>query len=379
LYISEISPAKHRGELVTWSEIGINVGIVLGFIMGFVVTLTTTGELQWRTLFLLGTILPCLMIYLALKVMPESPRWYTLKFRYDEARSVLRDIYPEGYNVELVIDDIKEALERERLAEETIGWMTILRPTPAFRRMLVVGIGIATAQQLVGIDAIQYYLLDILEETVDSVTGQHVILIMLGFIKLVCIFIAGKICDYRGRRIFLIISLLGMTAALLLISFTFYGTGKENPNTIFTVMGLALFLAFFSVGMGPMAWLIPSEVFATCIRAKAMSLAAMLNRVAATVMSSSFLTMRNTLSWEGFFLLLAIICLCTLVFVHFLLPETKGRSLEEMSLYFAEVTGDFSVLDAERKLRMEQELQTVGGSPAAAASPAEEGGSGTMT
>jgi Sugar (and other) transporter len=211
VYISEISPAKHRGELVTWSEIGINVGIVLGFVMGLVFS-GFNDAVEWRALFIMGAILPVLMIYLALKVMPESPRWYVLKFRYDEARSVLYSIYPPGYNVDLVIDDIKESLERERLAETTLGWWTIFHPTPAFRRMLTVGLGIAAAQQFVGIDAIQYYLLDIMESATDSELTQQILLILLGCIKLVCIVIAGKFFDYRGRRPLVFMSLIGKLA-----------------------------------------------------------------------------------------------------------------------------------------------------------------------
>jgi Sugar (and other) transporter len=387
VYISEISPAKHRGELVTWSEIGINVGIVLGFINGLVLSGLDDG-LEWRALFVMGAILPVLMIYLAVKVMPESPRWYVLKFRYDEARSVLHSIYPPGYNVDLVMDDIKESLERERLAETTLGWWTIFHPTPAFRRMLTVGLSIAAAQQLVGIDAIQYYLLDVLESATDSQLTQQMLLILLGCIKLACIVIAGKLFDYRGRRPLVFLSLIGkpaigvvtmlsrslmtyqclplllcllagMTVALLMLSITFYSAGEGNANIIFTVLGLGLYLAFFSSGIGPAAWLIPSEVFATCIRAKAMSLATVLNRVFATVMSSTFLTMKDVLTWEGYFFLLAAICVSFLAFFYSLLPETKGHSLEDMSLYFAEITQDSSILEAERTIRVGQEFDTI--------------------
>lgn len=373
LYISEMSPAKHRGELVTWSELGINVGIVLGFSMG-VFLAHLSDDIEWRVIFALGIILPCVMIYLSMKIMPETPRWYCLKYRYEEARSVLHYIYPAGYNVDFVIDDIKESLERERIAEETLGWGTIFRPSPAFRRMLIVGLFMAASQQLVGIDAIQYYLLDVIESTTDSELSQNLLLILLGVTKLSCVYLAGKYFDYKGRRPLVFVSLIGCTVALLALSITFYISGQDNPNTAFTVLGLATYLAFFSFGMGPASWLIPSEVFATCIRAKAMSLATMLNRLVATAFSSSFLTMKDTLSWEGFFFLLACICVFVLFVLYFLLPETKGHSLEDMSLYFAEVTGDFSILDAEKKIRMEEEMKTIGGTGVGGATTEPEGG-----
>jgi len=118
---------------------------------------------------------------------------------------------------------------------------------------------------------------------------------------------------------------------------------------------MGFYLAFFSVGMGPGAWLIPSEIFATSIRAKAMSLAALLNRTMATTVSSTFLSTADSMGWTEYFLLLAGVNLLFAVFLHLFLPETKGRSLEDMSLYFAEITNDKSILDAEASLRKDDE------------------------
>jgi len=120
---------------------------------------------------------------------------------------------------------------------------------------------------------------------------------------------------------------------------------------------MALFLFSYGLGLGPACWLVPSEIFATCIRAKGVSLTTFLNRGVATVMVSCFLSIKETITWSVFFLILAGFCLFTLTMLWLYLPETKGRSLEDMSLYFAEVTGDFSILDAERRLRVEGDLQ----------------------
>ena len=147
----------------------------------------------------------------------------------------------------------------------------ILFPSPAFKRMLLVGVGVAITQQDVGIDAIQYFLVYILDESgIHSRSAQMAILIMLGVIKLVVIVLAGHLFDRKGRRPLFIVSLLGMSVALMLVSFAFIGNANSEG---FAVFGLALYLAFFSLGMGPGAWLVPSEVFSTMIRAKAMSVA----------------------------------------------------------------------------------------------------------
>lgn len=137
-----------------------------------------------------------------------------------------------------------------------------------------------------------------------------------------------------------------MCGACLLTSFSFIG----QNNATFAIIGLSLYLSFFSVGMGPVAWLIPSEIFPTSIRAKAMSVATFFNRIVATLMASTFLSTAKATGWGEFFLMLAAVCIIVLGFVYWLLPETKGRSLEDMSLYFAEITGDDQILEAEEKI-----------------------------
>jgi MFS family permease len=140
-----------------------------------------------------------------------------------------------------------------------------------------------------------------------------------------------------------------MIAALILVASSYMG--DQSTGTGWAVGGLALYMAMFSLGTGPGAWLIPSEIFATSIRAKAMSIATFCNRVTATVMSSTFLTTVDWLgNWGNFFLLLAGISAIVLVFLYYMLPETKGRSLEDMSIYFAEITNDSSLLEAEQKI-----------------------------
>lgn len=139
-----------------------------------------------------------------------------------------------------------------------------------------------------------------------------------------------------------------MIVALVLVALSFLG--DKNTGTAWTIGGLALYMAFFSIGTGPGAWLIPSEIFATSIRAKAMSMATFFNRITATLMASTFLSVVNAIGWVSFFFMLAGVCVLVAIFIYFLLPETKGRSLEDMSVYFAEITGDTSILEAEKKV-----------------------------
>ena len=348
IYISEISQADHRGYLVTWSEFAINLGIVFGFTSGLIFA-TVDENVAWRCMFALGILLPCVVIYLASYVMPESPRWLVTNNREDEARQVLQKVYPPGYNVNTIIGEIKDDIKKEEIAEHTHGWGVILHPSPAYKRMLLVGVGTAIAQQAVGIDAILYFMVFILDQSgITSRVAQMWILVGLGLVKLCVIFVAGLLLDKTGRRPLMSISLLGMSVSFIIVSLSFIGGTAAASET--AVAGLALYLAFFSIGMGPATWTIASEVFTTTIRAKAMSLATFGNRATATIFASSFLSVANAMGWSPFFIMMAVVCLVILVWIYIYLPETKGRHLEEMAQYFADITGDMSVIEAEKAL-----------------------------
>lgn len=352
IYIAEMSPAKHRGRLVTWSEFALNIGILIGFASGLFFE-SVAADTAWRLMFAIGCIMPITLIFLVCTVMPESPRWLVQNGQLVEAERVLSLVYPEGYNTSLVVNDIKDAISREQAAEQAVGWDVIFHPSPAFRRMLFVGVGSAIAQQIVGIDAVQYFMMYIIERAgVENRTSQSIILIILGLLKLTVIYIAGSYFDRKGRRPLLITSCIGMAIACFMISFSFVW---EGAGTFVGLAALGLYLSVFSLGMGPGAWLIPSEVFSTTIRAKAMSISTFLNRVTATVVTSTFLSVANMMTWSGYFAMLGAVCLLVTIYFYIYLPETKGRSLEDMTVYFAEVTSDNSILEAERRLHGEME------------------------
>ena len=161
-------------------------------------------------MFATGAILPIILIVLVALVMPESPRWLVAKGREEEAKYILRQIYPTNFPIEKIVNDVRETIRREIQAENSVGWNAIIKPTPAFKRMLLVGIGSAIAQQAVGIESIQYYLVFIIAESgINDPTMQSLVIISLGILKLLVIFIAGRNFDKMGRRPFMLISLGG--------------------------------------------------------------------------------------------------------------------------------------------------------------------------
>jgi MFS family permease len=261
MYIAEIAPPHLRGELVSWAEAGVALGVVLGFCSSLV------SHNNWRIMLGLGAILPLVMMVLVTYVMPESPRWLLSKHQEREARVILMRLYPndnqsrccsddddnyDGHSshtenenennndhdkgnddkqhqqprpnksvVDKMVEDIQESLALEQAAAHTVGWGMLLRPSPAVRRMLIVGVGIAIIQQAVGIDAIMFYLMFIIRDSgVTSQSAQLTALIVLGLVKLVFVFVGAKLFDRYGRRPLLFVSLLGCAASLLVVSVT---------------------------------------------------------------------------------------------------------------------------------------------------------------
>lgn len=149
IYIAEVTPPNHRGELVTWSEVAMNVGVTVGFSSAWLLSDLEDG-VEWRAMLLLGAVMPSIMIVCCLTIMPESPRWLIGKEREEEAVRVLQKMYPKDYDIDGVVKEIKEADKRDRKTSMAVGWSFIYRPSPAVLRMLLVGVGAPVCQQLVG-------------------------------------------------------------------------------------------------------------------------------------------------------------------------------------------------------------------------------------
>ncbi|GAX12796.1 hypothetical protein FisN_15Hh275 [Fistulifera solaris] len=349
MYIAEISPKHVRGRLVSWAEAGVALGVVLGFSSSLVFYAVENVATKWRCMVGAGMILPIIMVLMvAFGFLPESPQWLISQNQESAARVVLERIYPSDA-IDDVVDDIQSSIELERQSSNAVGWNAIFAPSPAVKRMLMVGIGMATIQQAVGIDAVMFYLMFVIKGSgIATELGEVAALMVLGLVKLVFVFVGANLFDRVGRRPLLFVSLCGMAAALSIVSITFLFQSRVSEAC--TVLGLALYLAFFSIGVGPGNWVVVSEIFATSIRAKGMCVAVLPNRIMATLMASSFLSLAQWLTWPGFFFVLAIICLASAWFLWSYLPETKDKSLEEMSMYFAALTGDRSILDTEDRL-----------------------------
>ena len=335
---------------------GTNVGIVIGFSASLVFH-AVDASIRWRYMLLCGAIFPIIMLLLVMFVMPESPRWLMARGKEEEARAILEKVSSSSEDCHRVLEDIRYevAYDKEVNKEGTIGsWSSLLcSKSPAMRRALLVGVGAGVSQQVAGVDAIQAYLNTVLAAA-GIPEGQLSNGIQLGlmFMKLLFTMLGAYLSDRKGRRPMFFISTLGCMVGLATISVGFFlAEDVSAPDPACVLVGIVLYWIFFSLGMGPLSWLIPSEVFSTCIRGKAMSLATSINRFIGFVYGLTYVTVATAMGWGPFYLMIAVVCVIVFAFMYFFLPETNGKSLEEMNKHFAEVTGDTTVLDTEKKLR----------------------------
>lgn len=333
MYIAEISPKEYRGALVSASEIAINVGILLGFVTSYAFQ-GYSPNVGWRLMLLVGAVLPAFVLLGVCVIMPESPRWLIQMGLNKEALEVLQSMSRPGEDVHALAHKIRASAD-EDAKRSKVSWSKVLCPTTSLRQLLVAALGISIAQQLSGINPIQYFLISIMESAgIAEQAERFKYLVALGFFKLVCIFIAGKFFDTCGRRPLMMVSVAGMAGSLCALATLMSGADqKEHRGSLeaqLAVVTLAVYLGFFSAGLGPGNWVMPSELLPNMVRAKGLSLVNLINRILSFGLTTATLPMSTLLGWQGLCSTFAALNLLSLVCFFFYLPETKGQGLEEI-------------------------------------------------
>ncbi|GMH30340.1 hypothetical protein Nepgr_032183 [Nepenthes gracilis] len=335
VYIAEISPATARGSLTSFPEISINLGILLGYISNYAFS-GLPVHYNWRIMLAVG-ILPSVFIGFALFVIPESPRWLVMKNRAEEAKLVLSKTIENEIEAEERLADIQQAAGlsgAEKYAEKAV-WQELLRPSPAVRRMLVTGCGIQVFQQITGMDATVYYSPTIFRDAgIHSNTELLAATVAVGFTKTLFILIAIFLIDRAGRKPLLYISTIGMTGCLLGLSLSLSFLGNGPLGIQLAILFVCGNVAFFSVGMGPICWVLSSEIFPLRLRAQASALGAVGSRVSSGVIAMSFLSVSRAITVGGTFFVFSLISAVSVAFAFRCVPETKGKSLEEIEKLF---------------------------------------------
>ncbi|KAL5575463.1 hypothetical protein UlMin_017162 [Ulmus minor] len=358
VYIAEISPAVARGSLTSFPEIFVNLGILLGYISNYAFS-GLPVHLSWRVMLGVG-ILPSVFIGFALFVIPESPRWLVTQNRVEEARVVLSKTNDSEREAE---ERLKEILQAAGMAnaekyETKAVWREILKPSPSVRRMLITGCGIQCFQQMTGIDATVYYSPTIFKEA--GIQGKNQLLaatVAVGFTKTLFILVAISLIDKVGRKPLLYVSTIGMTTCLFGLSLTLAFLGNVKVGIMLAILAVCGNVAFFSVGIGPVCWVVSSEIFPLRLRAQASALGAVGSRVSSGVVAMSFLSVSRAITVAGTFFVFSLISALSVAFVHNCVPETKGKSLEQIEMLFqSEIEwqgGEVELADAERLVQQE--------------------------
>lgn len=339
IYIAEISPTISRGSFTSFPEICINIGILLGYVSNYAFS-NFSEHVNWRIMLGIG-ILPSAFMGCALFLIPESPRWLVMQKRVDEARAVLLQISNNVLEVEERLAEIEEAAGSSKMEkhEEKSAWMELWHPSPALRRMMLAGFGIQCFQQISGIDASVYYSPTIFRDAgIESDSEVLAATVAVGFTKTIFILAAIFLIDRVGRKPLLYVSTVGMTVCLLGLSLSLAFLADELvPSKLgitAAIISVCGNVAFFSVGIGPICWVLSSEIFPLKVRAQACAIGAAGNRVCSGIIAMSFLSLTKAISVAGTFLIFAAIAALSVVFVHFSVPETKGKSLEQIESMF---------------------------------------------
>jgi sugar porter (SP) family MFS transporter len=322
LYIAEIAPPDSRGALVSLNQLMITIGILLSYIVG----VAFTPIEGWRWMFAVA-IIPALILGIGMFFLPESPRWLVKNGKLAKARSVLIRSRVEA-EVETEMQQMEE-LERIERQQAQVGYKELLAPW--IRPALIIGIGLAIFQQITGINTVIYYAPTILEIVGFSAGGAIAATALgVGVVNVGFTILAVRIIDRAGRRLLLLIGLIGMTVSLALLGFVFSLESTSSAVGLLATICLGLYIASFAISLGPVFWLMISEIYPLNIRGSAMSVAALCNWGSNFVVALTFPVLLAALGGAGAFWLFAVLGIVAWFFVWFLVPETKGRSLEEI-------------------------------------------------
>ncbi|SRR5579875_2369558 len=320
LYISEVSPANARGWQVSLFQFAITVGILAAYLVDY----AFAGSGSWRWMLGLAAA-PGLALGLGMLVLPESPRWNAQRGNTEKARRVLakirgtRDVDAELREIEATLT---QAREHGRLSDL---WL------PEVRMAMAIGIGLAVFQQVTGINTVIYYAPKIIQSAgISSASGAILATAGIGLVNVVMTIVSMWLIDRVGRRPLLLVGIAGMVASLGVLGYAFYAPTHGHSFATVAVVTLMCYVAAFAISLGPIFWLLIAEIYPLKIRGSAEGVAAGANWAANFAVSVTFLTLVESIGASWSFWLYAGLAVAAWIFSFLLVPETKGRTLEEI-------------------------------------------------
>lgn len=325
LYLAEIAPANKRGQLVTFFQLAITLGILLSYVVGY----TFEGhESAWRSMFWTGFI-PAAILFLGMLFVPESPRWLIAKGRDTEALKVLVTLRGEEQaNREFA--GTKDLINSEQ--NNKTSWTVLF--SKRYRIPLFIGIGIFCIQQFSGINAIIYYSTDIFRKVFSDSSTAALATVGVGVVNSLSTLVAIVTLDKLGRKPLLYIGLLGTGFCLAMVGLAFFAKDSLSPDLqkIMLVGGIYSYIFFFAISLGPLGWLLISEVYPLKIRGFASSFGSFNHWFFDFWVAFTFpiLSASSLGSNGGIFGIYTAVVLLGLLFARYVVFETKGLSLEDI-------------------------------------------------
>ncbi|XP_054789826.1 inositol transporter 1-like [Prosopis cineraria] len=334
VYIAEASPSEIRGGLVSTNTLMITVGQFLSYLINLAFT-QVPGTWRW----MLGVSgVPAVIQFVFMLFLPESPRWLFMKDRKNEAINVLSKIY-DFARLEDEVEFLRVQSEQDHNKMREIRYWDVFK-FKEIRLAFLAGAGLQAFQQFTGINTVMYY-----SPTIVQMAGFHSNELAL----LLSLVVAGMnaagtvlgiyLIDHAGRRKLALYSLAGVITALILLTMSFLNQTSDSTNGLYgwlAILGLALYIAFFSPGMGPVPWTVNSEIYPEEYRGICGGMAATVNWVSNLIVAQSFLSIAAALGTGSTFLIIAGIAVLAFLFVALYVPETKGLTFDEVEQIWRE-------------------------------------------
>ena len=322
MYISEIAPSNIRGRLVTFYQLAIVLGINIIYVINL--KISQAGDEAWNTeygwRYMLGSeVIPAAVFFVLLFFVPESPRWLAARSRDVKAMKILEKINGKKVSLE-IFAEITESLKNEKGSLSDLLDIKLRKP-------LVIGVVLALFSQITGINAIIYYAPEIFKSIGFGAESAFTQTIIIGLVNMIFTLVAIWLIDKTGRKRLLIWGVTGMVICLFATGLCFYFHFDQGPWLLIFILG---YIASFAVSLGPIPWVLMSEIFPTKIRGMAMSLATLvlwIGVVAITQLTPFFL---KTFGGAVTFWIFMINAIIILIFTVKMIPETKGKTLEEI-------------------------------------------------
>ena len=321
MYISEISPAHRRGTLVSMNQFAITIGIVVAYVIDYLVM--DMGDDSWRYMLVIPALFGVIYLILLLTSFPKSPRWLLSKHRREEAVAVLEKIGGKAL-IEKELPEMEQSVLAEQ-GKQKVKFSEIFQGKTG--KIVLIGTLIAALQQITGINAVIMFSPDIFQ-VAGSAKGDSMMQAMIvGLVNFLMTIVAIWLVDRKGRKTLLLWGAVGMIISLAYLTFEF---AQPVQNGTGVLIALLVYISFFSASFAPVMWVIISEIYPNRIKGVAMSFSTAVSWLCTFLTVYFAPVIQGTLGLHYLFAIFGIFSIIAFIFVKIWIPETKGKSLEQI-------------------------------------------------